>query len=258
MDIKPVCILCLITRAFREIQYSTNDTTVQFKAMKEILQLVNNIINELNNPMHLVPAYIGTLRDRSIKTITGCPDPYREQKIKSNEIALELRSKLEKIINGESDSYKRFRLACIAAIVGNIIEFDIVGHRFNLEKISELVEKAEEELAIDDISLLFEKVKPETRILYLTDNAGEIALDVLLVKELRMLGAEVTVAVKEKPVLNDATLEDAQAVNMIKTANQVITTGTDTVGIILEECSETFLEHYRELRLDNREGNGLL
>jgi uncharacterized protein with ATP-grasp and redox domains len=167
-----------------------------------------------------------------------------------------VRSDLEKIIDGEDDNYKRFRLACIAAIVGNIIEFDILGHRFDLEKIFELMEKAEEELAIDDIPLLFEKVKPETRILYLTDNAGEIAFDVLLVKELRKLGAEVTVAVKEKPVLNDATLEDAQAVNMVKTANRVITTGTDTVGLILDECSEVFLEHYQNSDLIIAKGMG--
>lgn len=256
MNIKPVCIVCLLTRAYREIQYSTNDMDTQSKAMREVLQLINSIINEQNHPMHLVPAYIGTRRDRLIKTITGCLNPYREQKIDSNRIALELRSNLEKIIKREEDNYKRFRAACIAAIVGNIIEFDVLGHRVNLEEISKLIEKAEEELAIDDIPLLFEKVKPGVKILYLTDNAGEIAFDVLLVRELRKLGADVTVAVKDKPVLNDATLEDAQTVNMVKTANKVITTGTDTVGLILEECSETLLEHYRNSDLIIAKGMG--
>ncbi len=224
--------------------------------MKEVLSIINNIINEQNHPMHLVPAYIGTRRDRAIKRITGCPDPYQEQKIKSNKVALELRSDLEKIIDREADEYKRFRMACVASVVGNIIEFDVLGHQFNLEEISKLLEKAEEELAIDDIPILFKKVKPGTRILYLTDNAGEIALDVLLVKELRKLGAEVTVAVKDKPILNDATLEDAQAVNMIKAANQVITIGTDTVGLILAECSENFLDHYRNSDLIIAKGMG--
>ncbi|MFB0562572.1 MAG: DUF89 domain-containing protein [Candidatus Lokiarchaeia archaeon] len=256
MNIKPVCILCLLTRAYREIQYSTSDTDIQFQAMKEVLRIINSIINEQNHPMHLVPAFIGTHRDRAIKRITGCEDPYYEQKIKSNKIALELRSDLEKIIEREDDDYKRFRTASMAAIVGNIIEFDVLGHRFNLEEISELLEKAEEELAIDDIPILFEKIKLGTKILYLTDNAGEIALDVLLVKELRNLGTEVTVAVKEKPVLNDATLEDAQAVSMVKTANRVITIGTDTVGLILAECSETLVNHYRNSDLIIAKGMG--
>lgn len=224
--------------------------------MKEVLSIIDVIINEQSHPMHLVPAYIGTRRDRAIKKVTGCPDPYREQKIKSNKIALELRSDFEKIIDKEDDNYKRFRMACLAAMVGNIIEFDILGHKFNLEEISKLLDKAEDELAIDDIPILFEKVKSETKILYLTDNAGEIALDVLLVKELKKLGAEVTVAVKEKPILNDATLEDAQKVSMLNTANQVITIGTDTVGLILEECSEILLDHYRSSDLIIAKGMG--
>ncbi len=256
MNIKPVCILCLLTRGYREIQYSTNDPDVQLKAMREVLQVINRIINEQNHPMHLVPAYTGTYRDRTIKKVTGCPDPYQKEKVKSNRVALELRSDLEKIIDGEDDAYKRFRTACIAAIVGNIIEFDVLGHQFNLEEISKLIEKAEEELAIDDIPALFEKIKPGIRVLYLTDNAGEIALDVLLVRELKKLGADVTVGVKEKPVLNDATLEDAKAVGMMETADRVITIGTDSVGLILNECSELFLDFYNNSHLIIAKGMG--
>nr|MDO8075843.1 ARMT1-like domain-containing protein [Candidatus Freyarchaeota archaeon] len=258
MNIKPVCILCLISRAYREIQYSTQDTDVQLQAMREVLRTVNSIVNEQSHPMHLVPAYIGTRRDRVIRKITGCSDPYHDQKIKSNKIALELRPDLEKIIDREHDSYRRFRAACMAAIVGNIIEFDVLGHRFKLEEVSKILSRAEEELAIDDIPVLYDKIKQGTRVLYLTDNAGEVALDVLLVRELRRLGAEVTVAVKEKPVLNDATEEDAQAVGMVGAADRVITTGTDTVGLILPECSETLKKHYTGSDLIIAKGMGHL
>ena len=258
MNIKPVCILCLISRAYREIQYSTQDTDVQLQAMREVLRTVNSIVNEQSHPMHLVPAYIGTRRDRVIRKITGCFDPYHDQKIKSNKIALELRPDLEKIIGREHDSYRRFRAACMAAIVGNIIEFDVLGHRFKLEEVSKILSRAEEELAIDDIPVLYDKIKQGTRVLYLTDNAGEIALDVLLVRELRRLGAEVTVAVKEKPVLNDATEEDAQAVGMVGAADRVITTGADTVGLILPECSETLKKHYTGSDLIIAKGMGHL
>ncbi|MHA1207835.1 MAG: damage-control phosphatase ARMT1 family protein [Candidatus Freyarchaeota archaeon] len=258
MNIKPVCILCLISRAYREIQYSTQDTDVQLHAMREVLRTVNSIVNEQSHPMHLVPAYIGTRRDRVIRKITGCSDPYHDQKIKSNKIALELRPDLEKIIGREHDSYRRLRAACMAAIVGNIIEFDVLGHRFKLEEVSKILSRAEEELAIDDIPVLYDKIKQGTRVLYLTDNAGEVALDVLLVRELRRLGAEVTVAVKEKPVLNDATEEDAQAVGMVEAADRVITTGADTVGLILPECSETLKKHYTGSDLIIAKGMGHL
>jgi hypothetical protein len=64
------------------------------------------------------------------------------------------------------------------------------------------------------------------------------------VKELQNLGANVTVAVKGGPIINDATLEDAEASGITKIANRVITTGTDAVGLNSKECSKEFLEEY--------------
>jgi len=57
-----------------------------------------------------------------------------------------------------------------------------------------------------------------------------------LIEELRRIGASATVAVKEEPALNDATLIDADEVGLRKIA-EVITTGTDTLGLLLEEAS---------------------
>jgi uncharacterized protein with ATP-grasp and redox domains len=52
------------------------------------------------------------------------------------------------------------------------------------------------------------------------------------------------VAVKGGPILNDATLEDAKYVGMHKVADEMITTGTDAVGLILNEFSDEFLKVY--------------
>ncbi|MBS7288389.1 MAG: DUF89 family protein, partial [Candidatus Freyarchaeota archaeon] len=78
----------------------------------------------------------------------------------------------------------------------------------------------------------------------LTDNAGEIIFDTVLVRELKNASAEVTVAVKEKPVMNDATMADALEAGMDRVADKLITTGTDTVGLFLQECSQEFLDEY--------------
>ena len=40
-----------------------------------------------------------------------------------------------------------------------------------------LVQRAEDDLAIDDIAEIFDKVNGARRILYLADNAGDIAFD---------------------------------------------------------------------------------
>ncbi len=65
-----------------------------------------------------------------------------------------------------------------------------------------------------------------------------------MVRELRRLGCWVTVAVKGGPSLNDALMEDAEAVGMIGEADLVITTGTDAVGVNLLGVSREFLEVY--------------
>ena len=91
---------------------------------------------------------------------------------------------------------------------------------------------------------MYNLTKKARNVIFLTDNSGEIVFDTLLIKELKNLGCNVTVAVKEGPVLNDATLVDAQFVGMDKIANLLITTGADSVGLQLQDCSKEFLKIY--------------
>jgi len=190
------------------------------------------------------PAYLGTKRDRLIRRITGNPDPYAKRKQISNQKALEILPLAENLVSNEPSTELKFRKACLCSIVGNIMEFDIPDNPFKFEDLKGLIQQAEKDLAIDEIPQIFNKAKNAKLILYLTDNAGEIAFDTLLVQELEKLGPRVTVAVKGGPILNDATLEDAKYVGMHKVADEMITTGTDAVGLILNECSDEFLKVY--------------
>lgn len=136
------------------------------------------------------------------------------------------------------------------------MEFDIPDNPFQFTELEELIQKAENDLAIDEISLIFDKAKKAIQILYLTDNAGEIAFDTLFVQELKKLGAHVTVAVKSGPILNDATMEDAQIVGMDKIANEILTTGSDSVGLVIKECSNEFLNIYNSVDFVVAKGMG--
>jgi len=78
------------------------------------------------------------------------------------------------------------------------------------------------------------------QVLSLADNAGETVFDRLLIETLH---APVLYAVKRGPILNDATREDALAAGVHRVAD-IVTTGSDAPGTILDRCSEEFRRFY--------------
>jgi hypothetical protein len=251
LKVEAECAACVLQRGYLETEKATDNPSLQFKTMSA---LINLLIKEFKPTA--VAAYLGTQRDRIIKEITGNPDPYAKTKQISNQRAVEILPLAKNIILKEPSPESQFRRACLCSMVGNIIEFDIPDHTFKFDDLKKLIRGAEEGLAIDEIPEIFNQAKKAKRILYLTDNAGEIALDTLLVQELKKFGANVTVAVKSKPILNDATIEDAEYVGMHNVADNVITTGSDSVGLVLEECSREFLKLYNSADLVVAKGMG--
>ncbi len=183
-----------------------------------------------------VPSFIGAERCRVIKDATGVMDPYADLKRISNELAMNIFPKMESYVEGHRPE-ERLRAALKVACIGNVIEFDVPGHSSDIE---EALKGLGEGFYIDDSEKLKTLTKNGTKVLLLTDNAGEIAFDRLVVRELRKLGCRVTVAVKAGPTLNDALMEDAEAVGMTLEADDVITTGADAIGVNLAETSEEF------------------
>ncbi len=251
MNVEIRCAPCLLHRGYLEIVESTKDTNLQFKAMSSFLDLLAKEFKPTANP-----AFLGTKRDRLIREITGNTDPFKQRKRASNIKALETLPLAKSLVLNEPSPESRFRKACLIAIVGNIMEFDIPDNPFKFADLEKLIQEAEDDLAIDEIPQIFHKANKAKRILYLCDNAGEIAFDTLLVEELKKLGAHVVVAVKSGPILNDATMEDTQIVGMNKVADEIITTGSDSVGLILKECSNDFNKVYNSVDFVFAKGMG--
>jgi uncharacterized protein with ATP-grasp and redox domains len=245
------CISCILNRGYHQIQEATDDKPLQFTTLSTILQFLADEFEPTANP-----AYLGTKRDRLIRKVTKNSDPYKQKKQLSNQKALEVLPIAKNIISKETPPEQRFRKACLSAIVGNIMEFDIPTNPFKFSDLEKLIQQAEKDLALDEIPQIFNKAIRAKKVIYLTDNAGEIALDTLLVKELQNLGAHVTVAVKDGPILNDAIMEDALTVGMDKVAYKVISTGSNSVGLFPEECSKEFLGIYNSADLVIAKGMG--
>ncbi|MCK5627639.1 DUF89 family protein [Candidatus Bathyarchaeota archaeon] len=239
MKIKLYCPSCLINRAFVESQKASDDPEIRLKSLLDSFKAIS-----CNISPNVTPAYLGTIRDRTIKETSKNPDPFHEEKIISNQRAIELLPLAEDYVQKAEKPSDKFRKACLISIVGNAFEFGIKDYHFDYKDLPKWIEDVEKDIGIDHIDKIEKLANKVDNILFLTDNAGEIAFDKILVEQLKNMGASITVAVKAHPISNDATLDDAKIVNITKIADKVTTTGTDTVGLILEECSKEFLNEY--------------
>ncbi len=251
MKVEAECASCLLARATAETYYATTNPALRFRAIKEVMKLLNREFRPST-----VPADIGTKRDRLIKKLTGNDDPYKLSKKMSNEKAVKLLPYARKLVEKSYNQQERFKKACLCAVVGNILEFDIPGHCFTFRTLTKSFREAAKDLVVDDVDDAYELAKKAKAVLYLADNAGEIVFDTLLVEQLKNMGLKVTFVVKGGPVINDATLEDVESSGMNKLVDDVLTTGTDAVGLLQKEVSPEFLKVYEEAELVFAKGMG--
>ncbi|MBQ5589359.1 MAG: DUF89 family protein, partial [Anaerotignum sp.] len=115
--------------------------------------------------------------------------------------------------------------------IGNYIDFGALGS-VDDEKLRDFLEQAETLPLSEDTYLKFtENLKTAKKLVFLTDNCGEIVLDKLLLETIAKAypHLECTVIVRGEPVLNDATMEDALQVG-IDAFGKVIPNGTNIAG----------------------------
>ena len=93
------------------------------------------------------------------------------------------------------------------------------------------------------------------KLLYIGDNCGEIVLDKLFLEHIDV--DEKVFVVREKPVINDITEEDARMVGMDKVA-RVKTTGNDSPGAVWERSSKEFRKLFMEADVVISKGQGNL
>ena len=101
-----------------------------------------------------------------------------------------------------------------------------------------------------------ESVDKAYLILYIADNAGEIVFDRILIEQLLQIKKlKIVFAVREKPIINDATLDDAIQVGLNKLAT-IISNGSGAPATILSQCSPEMLSYYRAADLIVAKGQG--
>lgn len=231
MNVTLECIPCYIKQTINTLAQTENSEEKMREIIHETLPLISRL-----DPQG-TPAENSTIILRKVNELLGIEDPFQRAKKESNELALELLPQLKERIEQSPDP---LFMSLKIAVAGNIIDMGILKD-FDVE--GSIQEAMVKDFARDDYVSFRERLKETQEILVLGDNSGEIAFDKLLAEQLSELGIKVTYAVKDRPILNDATLEDAAYVGITEQI-RVISNGSGFLGTILKDCSEKFKQAY--------------
>ncbi len=240
------CLPCFMQQALEAVRMVTDDVPLQERLLRRILSEAAEFSFELPPPV------LGRSIHRIVREGTGNPDPYLDAKRRSNELAGEL---LAQIRDGLEEGTDLFELALRLAIAGNVIDLGAKsGHDASPAAVEAELERAlAEPLPRRAVQALRRAVDRAETILYLTDNAGEIVFDRFFIEQFPP--GRTTAAVRGGPIINDATMEDAAAVNMAAVAD-VMSSGTATPGTVLDDCSDEFRARFRAADVVIAKGQG--
>jgi len=226
------CIPCLMRQAVRAAVFSTDDTALQRRAVNEAMTRLADL------PLDDIPVFLNRHIYAAVREVTGTADPFASAKTESNQKALALLPGIRTRIEG---SFNPLYAAVEAALAGNVIDMG-VEQAYDLD--DGLETTFSNGNSIDDYPLFSDALEQCKNLLYLCDNAGEIALDTLLIEQLKKYTA-VTAAVKSGPAINDATLADAREVGLTDLV-PVIETGAAIAGVDWDNASEEFKRAFAE------------
>ncbi len=238
------CMPCFIRQALDSARLVTDDEQVHEQVVREVLKLASDL------DMSQSPPVIGQQIHRLIRKLIGNTDPYRELKQRFNRLALRLCAELEENVKTSEDPLET---AVRLAIAGNIIDLGVKTSIVESDVETIIRDCLTADFDSQQIEELRNAVSQAERILYLADNAGEIVFDRLLIEQLPY--EKVTVVVKGEPVINDATMEDAEFAGLTEIV-EVIDNGSDGPGVILESCSQEFIRRFDQADLILAKGQG--
>jgi uncharacterized protein with ATP-grasp and redox domains len=198
-----------------------------------------------------VPSYYITEVHRILKRDTGVPMPFAESRRQLNRVAMELTGEIQAKAD-TLDGLARFRFLALWALAGNSLDSRTVGIGYDFtpdRTLQHLQGYVDRGIAVDHLDRLYQQVLAKPPVLYVHDNVGEIALDTLLIQEIRRYGCHVTSALRGGPITSDATMEDGRMVGLDRAVDRLIMAGPDTLGISWEEASPELREAMRSARL---------
>ena len=226
------CIKCLINR------YSCTDTPVlsdeeKTLYIKELLKIIAEVPISISSP-EIVEKITALQRKYGISTLD-----YAAIKKQYNSLLLSFEQEIWEKINSSED---KLYCAMSYAFTGNYIDFGALSD-ITQEKLRDMIDKTQDVIFDKkEYNCLKQELACAKRLVYLTDNCGEIVFDKLLIRLLKQEypSLEIKAVVRGLDVLNDATMQDALEVGLDKVV-EVTHNGTGIAGTVLNRINRESL-----------------
>lgn len=229
IKLNPECVICLANKYLGK-----EPVQLDIKQRTEYYQAVLNLI--ANSPLYMSAPEIVTEVSKLQKNMLGVEDDYTDIKKHFNALMLSKEDETSEIINNSDDS---LYAALQYSLLGNYIDFGAMD-AVDEGKLDELFSGASDiNIDREEYNNLKKDLEKAKRLVFLTDNCGEIALDKILIGTIKSIYTDIKidVLVRGKDVLNDATLEDAKQVGLDKLVN-VFSNGSDVAGTCYDKLSD--------------------
>ncbi len=227
------CMNCLIKKQLENIKETVHEE-IKAKYMKDVFKIIAHADESETAPV--IIEKIGIL----YQTYFHENYSFDEVKRNFNQMMLMEEPYINEII--ESSPVPIYT-AMQYARVGNYIDFGTLTD-VSYHKLKELLSSAKDDtIPALEYQAFIKDLESADSFVYLTDNCGEIVLDKLLIQTIKKhyVNLHITVIVRGKPVLNDATMEDAIEVGLSEIV-EVIHNGSGVAGTHLTGISKNALE----------------
>jgi len=240
------CIPCFFRQGLEAARMATQDEEKQRKILDEIAKELPQI------PLNSTPPEMGRKIHKIVRQIAGSSDPYKKIKDKYNKIALGLYPELRESVKKAKDP---LLMGIRVAIAGNIIDFGVNNYA-NIDIEQEIDKILKQDFAVFDYISFRKALEHTDELLYIADNSGEVVFDRVLIETIiEKSKKKVIYVVREKPIINDATIEDALFCGIDKVA-RVISSGSDGPGTFLSLATNEFRTYFNRAKLIISKGQG--
>ncbi|MBR5309130.1 MAG: DUF89 family protein [Clostridia bacterium] len=228
IKLHPECIKCFLDKHLGKFGDAPEEKRIEY--MQGIMGILSRA--EITESAPEIIARIERLQ----RDMFGTDDSYDRIKSHFNSLML---GKEDFITERIFASDNRLLLAAKYSMLGNYIDFGALD-AVSEDKLSALLSDTSK-INIDtaEYENLLRDLEGAKRMVFLTDNCGEIVTDKIFICEIKNAfpSLDITAIVRGCPVLNDATIKDATEVGLDKVVT-VIDNGSAVAGTALADISE--------------------